>query len=59
MYVFIHTMQGEPKMAVSVSKLHNTGNCKTNLADLPSFFTNIFLFSAYYNEFDTYFHIVQ
>ena len=44
-------MQEEPKMAVSVSKSHNAGNCKTDLADLPSFFTNIFLFSAYYNEF--------
>ena len=60
MYVLIHTMQEEPKTAVSVSERHNAGNCKTDLADLPSFFfTNIFLFSAYYNEFAMYFHIVQ
>ena len=53
-------MQEEPKTAVSVSERHNAGNCKTDLADLPSFFfTNIFLFSAYYNEFAMYFHIVQ
>ena len=59
MYVLINTMQEEPKMAVSVSKRHNAGNCKTDLADLPFFYTNIFLFSAYYNEFAMYFHIVQ
>ena len=54
-HVLIHTMQEEPKMAVSVSKRHNAGNCKTDLADLPSFiFTNILLFSAYYNEFAIY-----
>ena len=49
-YVLIHAIQEEPKMAVSVSKWHNAGNCKTDLADLP-FFNKIFLFSAYYNEF--------
>ena len=44
-------MQEEPKMAVSVSKWHNAGNCETYLADLPSFsLTNFPLFSAYYNE---------
>ena len=46
MYVLIHTMQEEPKMAVSVSKRHNAGNCKTDLADLPSF-----LFYKYFPVF--------
>ena len=46
-YVLLrHIIQEEPKMAVSVSKRHNAGNCKTDLTDLLSFFC---LFSAYYN----------
>ena len=35
-------MQEQRKMVVSVSKRHNAGNCKTDLADLPSFFVQIF-----------------